>query len=141
MPRIEFVSQDIAFKLPKPGKTRQWIREAIEHENHHLLHLTYIFCSDDYLLSLNQEYLKHKTLTDIITFDHSETPGQIEGDIFISIDRVNANAGIFETSPDEELHRVLIHGVLHLIGYSDKTPYEKTQMRKKEDEYLSLRHV
>src|SRR5687768_10724065 len=128
MANIEFFNQDLSFKLPKPRKTKLWIHDVIRKEKKQLAHLNYIFCSDDYLLSINKEYLNHKTLTDIITFDHSETRDQIEGDIFISIDRVAANAEELATDFDQELHRVLIHGVLHLIGYGDKTPTEKMRM-------------
>ena len=139
MARVDFFNQDISFKLANPAKTRKWIQEVITREKKGLAHLNYIFCSDDHLLGINQQYLKHKTLTDIITFDNSEAGGMIEGDIFISIDRVRENAEALETVFDDELHRVIIHGVLHLIGYGDKSPGEKSRMRKKEDAYLSLR--
>lgn len=139
MARVDFFNQDISFKLSKPGKTRKWIQKVISLEKKGLAHLNYIFCSDQYLLGINQQYLRHKTLTDIITFDNSETRGVIEGDIFISIERVRANAEELEAAFDDELHRVLIHGVLHLVGYGDKSAGEKMQMRKKEDAYLSLR--
>ncbi|MGC1241166.1 MAG: rRNA maturation RNase YbeY [Chryseosolibacter sp.] len=139
MARINFFDQDISFKIPKPQKTRRWILDVISREKKQLTEINYILCSDEYLLSMNKEYLNHKTLTDIITFDNSEIPDAIEGDIFISIERVQANAVELATEFDEELHRVLIHGVLHLIGYGDNTPSEKKVMRKKEDAYLSLR--
>lgn len=139
MPRIDFFCQDIAFKLPTPGKTRSWIQEVIKREKKSLIHLNYIFCSDEYLLTLNKQYLNHKTLTDIITFDNSEASDEIEGDIFVSVPRVLSNAEKFHTDAHEELHRVLVHGVLHLIGYYDKSPRQKARMRKKEDAYLSLR--
>lgn len=140
MAAVDFFAQDISFKLPKPRKTKQWIELAIEREKKMLEHLNYIFCSDAYLLGINEHYLNHKTLTDVITFDHSEKKGYIEGDIFISVERVRANAVELNTDFDEELHRVIIHGVLHLIGYSDKSLPKKTLMRKKEDAYLSLRN-
>lgn len=139
MPKINFFSQDIPFKIPKSGKARTWIREVILREKKTLASINYIFCSDDYLGTLNQQYLNHATLTDILTFDHSENSQNIEGDIFISIDRVSENARFFKTTVDEEIHRVLIHGVLHLIGYKDKTSRQKSQMREKENAYLSLR--
>lgn len=138
MAAINFFNQDIAFKLARPRKTVQWIREVINQEKRELAEISYIFCSDEYLLSINEQYLKHKTLTDIITFDYSDG-GPIEGDVFVSVDRVRANAEELKTEFEEELHRVLIHGVLHLVGYFDKTPAEKSRMRKKEDAYLSLR--
>lgn len=100
--------------------------------------VNYIFCSDDYLREINIQYLKHKTYTDIVTFNYGTTD-QIEGDIFISVDRVKENAQKFNTELETELHRVIIHGVLHLIGYSDKSKTEKALMREKEDTYLSLR--
>lgn len=139
MAAINFFNQDLTFKLPKPRKTTTWIQEVINREKKQMVHLNYIFCSDKYLLEINQQYLKHKTLTDIITFDTSEDKGVIEGDVFISIERIRVNAIALETDFDEEIHRVLIHGVLHLVGYSDKSKQDKSDMRKKEDVYLSLR--
>lgn len=139
MAAVNFFNQDLSFKLPKPRKTASWIREVIQREKKQLILLNYIFCSDQHLLGINQQYLNHQTFTDIITFDNSEGEGIIEGDVFISIERVKANAAAFETEFDEEVHRVLIHGVLHLAGYSDKSKQEKSDMRKKEDAYLSLR--
>jgi len=139
MPAINFFCEDVDFKLKHPRKTSTWIKESILKEKRILQGLNYIFCSDQYLLQMNQEYLNHKTLTDIITFDNAETAKTIEGDIFISIDRVTENAEKFDRPFDEELHRVLIHGVLHLVGYGDKDPASKAKMRKKEDTYLALR--
>jgi probable rRNA maturation factor len=100
--------------------------------------LTYVFCSDEYLLSLNQKFLNHNTLTDIITFDYSEAK-TLSGEIYISIERVAENAEKFKVAFEDELHRVMIHGVLHLAGYKDKRPAEKALMRKKEEASLSLR--
>lgn len=139
MPVINFFSEDVAFKLKHPRKTTNWIKESILKEKRILQGLNYIFCSDEYLLQMNLEYLNHKTLTDIITFDNSEIPKHIAGDIFISIDRVKENADKFGRPFDEELHRVIIHGALHLVGYTDKDNRNKALMRKKEDTYLSLR--
>ena len=141
MPAISFFSEDIDFSLPKPRKTTAWLKEVIAIERGTLKGLNFIFCSDAYLHSLNEQYLNHTTLTDIITFDNSETEGEIEGDIFISIDRVQENAHKFQVSFENELHRVLVHGVLHLLGYSDKTKAEKSVMRQKEDIHLSLLSV
>ena len=140
MPAIHFFSQDIDFKLSQPRKTRTWIKEVVQKERKSLATLNYIFCSDAYLLTINEQYLNHKTLTDIITFDNSEEDSVVEGDIFISIDRVRENSWRLKMDFEEELHRVLIHGVLHLSGYADKTPSQKSDMRKKEDAYLSLRN-
>ena len=138
MAAIHFFAQDLDFKLSRPRKTKTWIKEVLNRENKSLSTLNYIFCSDTYLLSINEQYLHHKTLTDIITFDNSDGD-KIEGDVFISIERVRENASKLKTDFDDELHRVLIHGVLHLSGYGDKTAKEKSTMRKKEDAYLSLR--
>lgn len=140
MPSIRFFSEGVSFKLKHSRKTVRWIKETIAHESCTLGELAFIFCTDEYLMSINVDFLKHHTLTDIITFDHAEENGEISGDIFISVARVKENAPKFDSSFEEELHRVIIHGVLHLIGYSDKSPAQKNQMRKKEDAYLSLRN-
>ena len=139
MASIRFFSEDLDFKLPHPRKTTNWIKETILKEKKEQGNLNFIFCSDQYLHSINVQYLNHTTYTDIVTFDTSETKGLIEGDIFISVERIKENASKFSASFDEELHRVIIHGVLHLIGYSDKGPTKKAAMRRKEDTYLSLR--
>lgn len=139
MATIDFFSQDIPFKLSTPRKTKRWIQDVILQEKKELVHLNYIFCSDEYLLTINEQYLNHTTLTDIITFDNSEEKEEIEGDVYISIERVRSNAEELQTDFDEEVHRVLIHGVLHLLGYGDKTKEEISLMREKEDAYLSLR--
>lgn len=98
-----------------------------------------IFCSDQYLLQLNKGYLKHDYFTDILTFDLSEGAGPLEGDLFISIPRIRENAKLLKVDFSQELHRVIVHGVLHLMGYSDKKSADKARMREKEDAYLSLR--
>lgn len=134
---INFFSEEISFELPNSEKIQQWILQTIETENHLLEELNYIFCNDDYLLQMNLEYLDHDTLTDIITFDNSEEEGKIAGDIFISIERVVENAQIFEVSFENELQRVMIHGVLHLLGYADKGEENERLMREKENHYLS----
>ena len=134
---ISFQSEDVAFELSSPEEPAAWIRSVIEREGHELHEVCFIFCSDEYLYNLNQEYLNHDTYTDIITFPYSEPP-LVEGDIFISIDRVKENASQFGAPFEQELHRVMIHGVLHLCGYSDKSPDEEALMRKKEDEALQL---
>jgi rRNA maturation RNase YbeY len=139
MAAINFFSQDIPFILPKPRKTSSWIKSTIEAEGHRLKELNFIFCSDEHLLGMNLQYLNHKTYTDIITFDNSEEASSIEGDIFISIDRVKENAQKLNAPFSDELHRVIIHGILHLLGYSDKTTSQIKEMREKEDAYLSLR--
>jgi rRNA maturation RNase YbeY len=136
---IRFFSEDISFKIDLPRKKNLWIKEVARREKKTIKEINYIFCSDEYLLQLNQGFLNHKTLTDIITFDNSEGKNGLEGEIYISIERVQENAIKFNTEFEDELHRVMIHGVLHLIGYKDKKPSEKALMRKKEEACLSLR--
>ena len=138
MAAIHFFSEEIDFQIKYSTKKKQWIKSTIKAEGQTLEALNFIFCSDEYLLSKNIEYLDHNTLTDIITFDTSESDS-IEGDIFISIDRIRDNAEKLDISFQDELDRVLIHGVLHLIGYGDKGNEQKKLMREKEDSYLSLR--
>ena len=136
---IHFFSENISFSLDKEEQTVSWIENILDQEKQVSKSINYIFCSDDYLLKINKDYLDHDTLTDIITFDNSEEEGKIEADIFISIDRVQENALSLDKKFDEELHRVIMHGLLHLVGYNDKTDEEKSEMRKKEDACLSLR--
>ena len=137
MQSINFLSEGIRFKPKNQNKLRSWIKGIIASERRGLSSLVYIFCQDSYLTTINQDYLKHKTLTDIITFDYSEGE-HVNGEIYISIDRVRENATKFEKSFDDELHRVMIHGVLHILGFSDKSPSQKSIMRKKEEACLSL---
>ena len=135
---IYFHSENTAFVPKQKSALRKWLNEAISKEGFSTGNLNYIFCSDGHLHSINQEYLDHDTLTDIITFDYVE--GEIvSGDIFISIDRVRENARAFKEKVRNELHRVIIHGLLHLMGYGDKTPEQKAEMTEKEDFYLTLR--
>ncbi len=140
MPAIQFFEEDISYKLKNKTLVRQWIKDTIIAEGFKLKELTYVFCSDAYLLPMNQQYLNHDTLTDIITFDNSEDEGQIVGDIFISIERIRENAAKFGVTETQELHRVIIHGALHLLGYTDKTVVTKQKMTQKEDEYLARRN-
>lgn len=140
MPQISFFEEGISYKLKNKTQVRQWIKDTIQAEGFTLDELSYIFCSDEYLLQINQQYLDHDTYTDIITFDNSESQGKITGDIFISIDRIRENAAKFDQSIIDELHRVIIHGVLHLLGYKDKTPEDNNTMTKKEDQYLAKRN-
>jgi rRNA maturation RNase YbeY len=136
---IRFFTEDISFSLDKKDKTTTWIEQVLQNEGYRAKNINYIFCSDNHLLALNKQYLNHDTLTDIITFDSSEQAKNIEADIFISIDRVKENAHSLKKDFADELHRVIIHGLLHLFGLSDKTEVEKQEMRKKEDACLSLR--
>ena len=135
---ITFFSEDIDFELSEQEKAIDWISEAIESHEKELVEINYIFCSDEYLHQVNVEYLDHDTYTDIITFDYCELD-IISGDIFVSVERVTENANAFGVDFEDELDRVLIHGVLHLAGYQDKSKEEANTMREKEDFYLSLR--
>ena len=136
---IEFHSEDVDFSLSNPEQVSDWIASIIEQHDYELANLTYVFCSDDYLHQINVEYLDHDTLTDIITFDNADEEGVVESDIFVSIDRVKDNAQTLGIPFEDELHRVLIHGVLHLLGFKDKTDEQEALMRKQEDSCLSLR--
>ena len=136
---IHFFSEDISFTLKEKNKVRNWIRNTIRSEGKKLRELNLIFCSDTYLLEINKQYLDHDTFTDIVTFDNSESPELIIGDIFISIDRIRENAAKYKVAEKDELHRVIIHGTLHLIGYKDKTKSDKSLMTEKEDQHLALR--
>ena len=115
---------------------KKFIASILRREGKRLDQINYIFCDDAYLLKLNQEYLNHDTLTDIITFEYSGKGDPVLSDIYISVERVRANAVQFKTSFKAELHRVLFHGVLHLCGYKDKTTEQSSLMRKKEQHYL-----
>lgn len=117
-----------------------WISNVISSEDKLLGELNYIFCDDEYLHKINVEYLNHDTLTDIISFDYSEG-NLVQGDIFISIERVRENASDFKVSFNEELLRVMIHGVLHYCGYKDKSDKDEELMRSKENEKIALFHV
>lgn len=139
MSNISFFCEDIDYEVANSTTTKQWISSIIQQEGFTIDTLNYIFCSDEYLLKINQEYLQHDTYTDIITFDQSEEEDIIVGDIFISIDRIRDNSKTFNVSEYDELCRVLIHGVLHLMGQGDKTEEEKSIMRKREEACLSLR--
>lgn len=136
---IEFFSEDIDFELDNADQISDWIADIIEEHEQELSNLTYVFCSDDYLHQINVEYLDHDTLTDIITFNNADEDGIVEGDVFISVDRVRDNASDLGVPFQDELHRVIIHGVLHLLGYKDKSKEDAELMRKQEDSSLSLR--
>lgn len=129
---IAFHAEEVADPLPQPDLLRRWIQQTINRYGGHLLAIQYIFCSDEYLHQLNIEYLDHDTLTDIITFPYAEPP-TVWGDLFISIDRVQDNARSMNLDFQQELHRVMIHGVLHLLGYRDKSEAEEAEMRRLED--------
>ncbi|MFM6975632.1 MAG: rRNA maturation RNase YbeY [Sphingobacteriaceae bacterium] len=138
-PKIHFFSEEISFSPKQKTALRSWIQLTIEAELQRLKELNFIFCNDAYLLKINQQFLNHDTYTDIITFDNSEESGLVVGDIFISVERVQENAEKLGLAENEELHRVMIHGVLHLLGYTDKGKDKKAQMTEKENQYLGLR--
>ncbi|MDQ2769538.1 MAG: rRNA maturation RNase YbeY [Bacteroidota bacterium] len=139
-PGIEFMVEDAPdFELSDAESLVGWIERVAQVHEHRIVQLTYIFCSDEYLHRLNVEYLNHDTLTDIITFDNSDIADVLEGDIFISVERVRDNAQDLGIVFRDELHRVMIHGVLHLLGYHDKDLLSQTAMRAKEDYCLALR--
>jgi len=132
--QIYFINEPpINYKLKHKTILRKWINHTIESEKKQLTQLTYIFCSDEFLLELNQQHLNHDYYTDIITFDNSDNIKEVESDIFISVDRVRDNAKTIGCLLHTELHRVIIHGVLHLCGYKDKSLTEQQKMREKED--------
>ncbi|MEJ0054657.1 MAG: rRNA maturation RNase YbeY [Bacteroidota bacterium] len=137
MSNIEFFSEEIPFKLPHPIKTANWLKKISRAEKRSIESLTYIFCSDEHLRSMNKQYLNHTTYTDILSFDLSES-NKIQGEIYISIPRVSENAKAFNQPFERELRRVIAHGLLHFIGYKDKTTQQKAQMRIKEEACLSL---
>ncbi len=138
MSSLNFFYNEIRFKLKNQRKVTSWIKKVVKKESASIQEINYVFCSDSYLLSLNQGFLKHNTLTDIITFDNSEEASVLEGEIYISVERVKENAKKYNVPFEDELSRVMIHGVLHLLGYKDKKPNEKALMRKKEQACLSL---
>jgi rRNA maturation RNase YbeY len=134
---IAFHDEDADFLPENEPALSQWIQKVIDQEKGQLQQINYIFCSDEYLHRINLEYLDHDTYTDIITFPY-EDPPLIHSDIFISVERVRENASDLGVSFEKELHRVIIHGVLHLCGYPDKTPVEAQRMREREDKALEL---
>jgi rRNA maturation RNase YbeY len=139
MKLIYFYTEDVKYVLKQKKTIRKWIENVIEGSRKELVLINYIFTSDNNLLNINKDFLNHNTYTDIITFDLSSKANQIEADVFISIDRVKDNAKNLHVSVTDELHRVMIHGVLHLLGYNDKSESQKKQMRKLENHYLTLR--
>lgn len=131
---------EVDFKLSNERKYSDWINRVLDSEGYGLGELAYVFCNDGYLLNLNQKFLDHDTLTDIITFDYCN--GKVlSGDVFISVERVKDNAATYDVDFDDELLRVMAHGLLHLMGYGDKTEDEVKQMREKENEKTKLFHV
>jgi probable rRNA maturation factor len=137
-PIISFHIEEIEFSLDHADDIISWIEQTLLKEQKQCNLIDFVICDDEYLLNINKEYLQHDYYTDIITFPLNEDP--IESNVFISIDRVKENAQLYKVKMEDELHRVIIHGVLHLIGYDDKSEDDKNRMRAKEDEYLSQRN-
>jgi probable rRNA maturation factor len=138
LPKISFHSELSSFSLKEKIKVRKWLEYVVSSHKGKIEFVQYIFCDDEYLLALNQEHLDHDTLTDIITFRYQEHPNPIESDIYISVERVKENALGFGVSFEEELHRVMVHGILHLLGFKDKGELAEKEMRKHEDEALKI---
>ena len=137
---VSYYTQDIDFKFKNKAANNQWLKVVAESEIRRLGQISIIFCSDNYILDINMKYLQHDYFTDIITFDYCKGD-KLSGDLFISIDSVRENARLYDVDFQEELYRVIVHGVLHLIGYDDHTKAQKAQMKDKEDYYLSLREA
>ena len=133
---IAFESEGISFVLPNANSIASWLKSVIELEKHILSALTYIFCDDDYLHQINVEHLNHDNYTDVITFQYADN--SVDGDVFMSVDRIRENATQYAVAEQNELHRVMVHGLLHLMGYKDKTTDDKVLMTEKENCYLSL---
>lgn len=136
---IHFFNEESNYKLKYKSELKQWLKAVAAEEGFKIAELNYIICSDEYLHQINVNYLQHDTYTDIITFDHSEIKLHVAGDIFLSSDRVIDNACIFKVKEFDELCRVLVHGALHLMGYTDKSKVKKLEMTAKEDYYLAKR--
>lgn len=134
---VQYYIEDVPFPTLKRRKTSNWIKGAVIFEGKKVGNISFIFCSDNYLLDVNKKYLSHDYFTDIITFDYVEG-NIINGDIFISVNRVGENAKEFSKTFGNELHRILIHGVLHLLGYKDKKRTDKKLMTQKEDYFLKV---
>lgn len=135
---ISYFSEDTDFILKGKTFNNNWLRLVIESEIRRAGNISIIFCSDNYILDVNLKYLQHDYFTDIITFDYCEGD-KISGDLFISVDSVRENSAFYGTDFNDELNRVMVHGILHLIGYDDHTKKDQKLMRAKEDYYLSLR--
>jgi rRNA maturation RNase YbeY len=138
MKSVYFHNADKVFQFPHKTVLKNFIADLFKREFQVLYELNYIFCSDEYLLQINKDYLQHDYYTDIITFDLSEEKKKIIGEIYISLDRIRDNAQSLGTSIKEESLRVIFHGALHLCGYKDKRPADKKIMRRKEDEYIAI---
>jgi rRNA maturation RNase YbeY len=133
---VSFHNADIAFKLARKTALKNFILSSFEKEAKKKLSISYIFCTDEYLLGINKSFLQHDYYTDIITFPLSETDKKVEAEIYISIDRIQDNAEKLRVPFEQELLRVIFHGVLHLIGYKDKSKEQKETMRKAEEKWI-----
>jgi len=133
-----FFSENKNFKISNKKEIRALLKKICKKENKKISFINYVFCSDNRLLEINKKYLNHTSLTDVVTFDFSTNKKNIEGDVYISIDRIKENAKKYKETFKKELLRIIIHGLLHLIGFLDKTKEEKNTMTLKENEYLSL---
>ena len=138
MPSVSFHSELTSFKLKDKNKLKKWLHAVALRHGGKISAIQYIFCDDAFLLDINKQYLNHDTLTDIITFRYSEHPEPLESDIYISVERVKENALQLSVPFENELHRVMVHGVLHLLGFKDKTAKEKGLMRGEEDFCLGV---
>jgi probable rRNA maturation factor len=136
MAEINLFKEGVKFRLSKSKEVKAWLIRVAKREGKSIGSLNYIFCTDTYLRKMNVQYLQHDYNTDVITFDNSEAKKIINGDVFISIDRVHANAKDYSTTFNDELHRVMVHGLLHLLGYDDKSASKKKEMREKEELHL-----
>lgn len=136
---VSYFVQDTDFKFVKRRLNNSWLKLVAESEVRKLGNINIIFCSDNYILDVNMKYLQHDYFTDIITFDYCEG-NVLSGDLFISVDSVRENSVFFKTEFTDELNRVIVHGLLHLIGYDDHTPEDQKVMREKENYYLDLRN-
>ncbi len=134
---IRFSVQSGTFELAEEEKVRRWLAEVVVRCGKTVGNINYLFCDDEYLIEVNRHYLNHDTYTDIITFDYV-VGGLVSGDIMISVERVGENAGQYGVPFEQELHRVIVHGVLHLLGQGDKTDAEAAEMRRQEEQALSL---
>ncbi len=135
---INFFSEEVEFGLPQKLRRKNWLKKIAQSENFKIGELNYIFCSDEYLYQINVAYLDHHTYTDIITFDNSEEDKTIEGDVFISVDRVRENASKHQQDEATELSRVISHGLFHLMGYKDKSAEQASAMRSQEEFAIKL---
>lgn len=137
MKNIDFFEEGIKVRCIKRGETRLGLERVVAKLKKQCGNISFIFCTDTYLHKLNAQYLSHDTYTDVITFDYTEK-NVLSGDIFISVERIKENAKIFNTTQADELTRVMVHGILHLAGYKDKTPAESKKMREMEDKMMAV---